>query len=532
MTATSDSPPAVRLWRGAYDAVIFDLDGVLTRTARVHATAWKHTFDEFLERRAAARGEAFRPFDADADYRRYVDGKPRDEGVGSFLRSREIDLPHGNDEDPPDAETVWGLGNRKRDRFLTLLEQQGVEVDRAAPALVEVLAAANVGMAVVSSSRNCRHILENTGLLQWFDVVLDGEERKRLRLAGKPAPDTFLEAARRLGVAPQRSVVFEDATSGVEAARRGGFGCVIGVDRGDQATALRLAGAHVTVASLSGVTLTESEVGALRHTSALTSALQSLAELRERLGGRRLAVFLDYDGTLTPIVRRPEDARLPKRTRGVLAALATSMPVAIISGRDLADVRQLVNVDGIFYAGSHGFDIVDPRGESVGAGPGEAFVGPLDAAERELRHVLDGVAGAAVERKRFTIAVHYRRVREAEVPGVGAAVDAVAARHPRLRRAHGKKVFELQPDVEWDKGRAVLHVLEIIKRRGGPSVPLYVGDDLTDEEAFRAIALDGLSIIVREEPRPTLAQYALDSPAEVAQFLEALGASPQPEPRP
>lgn len=214
---------------GGAEALLFDLDGVLTRTATLHAASWKRLFDEYLAGRAGRWGEEFRPFELIADYRKYVDGKPRYDGVESFLASRGISLPWGSPSDTPDRETVCGLGNRKDRYFEEALRDEGVEVFPEAVALVREARARGLKTAVVSSSRNCAAILSRAGILELFDTRVDGVEAERLRLRGKPAPDTFLEAARQLGVAPDRAVVFEDAISGVQAARTGGFR-VVGVD--------------------------------------------------------------------------------------------------------------------------------------------------------------------------------------------------------------------------------------------------------------------------------------------------------------
>ena len=236
-----------------YDAVLFDLDGVLTRTASVHAAAWKKLFDGFLEERATQSGELFVPFDIDADYPRYVDGKPRYDGVAAFLGSRGIELPLGTPEDGADVQSVRGLGNLKDQYFLEHLEQHGVNSYETSVALVRKLRAQEIKTAVVSSSNNCAEVLEAAGIAQLFDARVDGTDITRLELTGKPAPDAFLEAARRVGAEPLRAVVVEDAIAGVEAGRAGRFGCVIGVDRSGHAMALRSAGADVVVTDLAQV---------------------------------------------------------------------------------------------------------------------------------------------------------------------------------------------------------------------------------------------------------------------------------------
>ncbi|MFF4527464.1 HAD family hydrolase [Streptomyces bluensis] len=229
-------------------ACLFDLDGVLTETAVVHAAAWKEAFDDFLRRR---EGPAFRPFDATADYERYVDGRPRVDGVRVFLASRGIELPEGKDDDPPEQDTVRGLGNRKNALFLEKIHTQGVEPYPGSVRYVDAVRAAGLGTAVVSSSANCREILISAGMEDRFDVRIDGRVAAERGLPGKPHPDTFLEAAHDLGAEPRAAAVFEDALAGMDAGRAGGFGAVVGVDRLGQADALRRHGAHIVVSDLS-----------------------------------------------------------------------------------------------------------------------------------------------------------------------------------------------------------------------------------------------------------------------------------------
>jgi beta-phosphoglucomutase family hydrolase len=231
-------------------ACLFDLDGVLTDTASVHTKAWKAMFDDYLRQRAERTGEEFVPFDPAADYRQYVDGKKREDGVRSFLASRGIELPEGSPDDPPDAETVHGLGNRKNEAFQKTLHDDGVEVFTGSQRYLEAVADARLAVAVVSSSANTRDVLKITGLDRFVQQVVDGVTLQEENLAGKPAPDSFLRAAELLGVEPSAAAVFEDALSGVAAGRAGNFGFVVGVDRIGQAEDLRRNGADVVVTDL------------------------------------------------------------------------------------------------------------------------------------------------------------------------------------------------------------------------------------------------------------------------------------------
>jgi beta-phosphoglucomutase family hydrolase len=228
-------------------ACLFDLDGVLTKTAVVHAAAWKQMFDDFLRERDGPR---FVPFDPVRDYAEYVDGKPRYDGVRSFLAARRIELPEGEPDDPPGAQTVKGLGNRKNELVLELIRRDGVQVYEGSVRYVRAAREAGLRRAVVSASANCRDVLRAAGIEDEFEVVVDGIVADRERLRGKPAPDTFLAAAHKLGVEVGESAVFEDALAGVEAGRAGSFGFVVGVDRVGHADELREHGADVVVSDL------------------------------------------------------------------------------------------------------------------------------------------------------------------------------------------------------------------------------------------------------------------------------------------
>lgn len=254
----------------------------------------------------------------------------------------------------------------------------------------------------------------------------------------------------------------------------------------------------------------------------LPDAVEHAGEIRARLEGREPAVFLDYDGTLTPIVEDPGDATLPAATADAIVRLAGLCTVAVVSGRDLDDVRGMVDIGGIHYAGSHGFDILTPEGESIQKG--REFLPSLDAAEDELRPRLAGIPGARLERKRFAIAVHYRQVDDVDVPDVEAAVDDVLVEHDDLRKTGGKRIHELRPDIEWHKGEALRFLLETLDMDRDDVVPMYLGDDVTDEDAFRAIEDDGIGLVVRGEDdhRATAADYAFADTGEVRLFLEEL----------
>jgi len=246
-------PASVATMLGLPDAIracLFDLDGVLTDTASVHRKAWKAMFDAYLRTRADRTGDKFVEFDAEDDYLDHIDGKRREDGVRSFLAARGITQPEGEPDDKPSAETVYGLGNRKNERFQQAIRQDGVKVFEGSRRYLEAVTAADLAVAVVSSSSNTREVLEVTGLDKFIQQRVDGVTMQQEDIPGKPAPDSFLRAAELLGVKPAAATVFEDALAGVEAGRRGNFGCVVGVDRVGQKEALRRNGADIVVTDL------------------------------------------------------------------------------------------------------------------------------------------------------------------------------------------------------------------------------------------------------------------------------------------
>ncbi len=501
-------------------AVIFDLDGVVTRTAKIHARAWKQMFDDWLKGHAAETRESFEPFDIRHDYAAYVDGKPRYDGVQSFLESRDIRLPWGSPDDPPGKETVCGLGNRKNAIYLETLDRQKPEVFESTVALIRELKNRQIKVGLISASNNARRVLESAGLLDLFDTRVDGITARERNLKGKPEPDVFLEAVRELGTDPDHAVVVEDAISGVQAGSRGGFDLVIGVDRDHNAKALQENGADVVIRDLAEVSL---------KADTTPDALRDFETVRRRLENRTPALFLDYDGTLSPIVPRPEDAHIPPETKLAVKKAAGVFQVAVVSGRDLPDVRQRVGIEGIYYAGSHGFEIAGPDGFHYENDEGRQFLDVLETAENTLKEALADEEGVQVERKKYAIAIHYRRIKDPEKIGsVENIVENACKKTGRLRKSSGKKVFELHPDMDWNKGKALAFLMETLRLDPETAMPVYIGDDTTDEDAFRMLKETGAGIGIRvlgEEDRETAADYILADTQGVREFLERLSAS-------
>ena len=440
------------------------------------------------------------------------------DGVADFLASRGISLPKGDPSDSTE-DTVCGLGNRKQQIFRELLDA-GVPVFESTVVLVRKLAEARVATAIYSSSRNCEQVLKAAGLGDLFAVRVDGVVAEALGLPGKPDPAVLLEATSRLGAAPERSVVIEDAEAGVQAGRNGGFAFVIGVDRTGHAEALLRCGADVVVPDLADVAVRSGD----KRMSRLPNALDSYGQLIGVVGGRQPFVCLDFDGTLSEIVSDPDAATLVDGAAKALENLAARCPVAILSGRDLADIRDRVGLPGIWYAGSHGFELVGPDGSHHHNDAAASAVPVLESAATELREKLAQTPGVRVEHKRYAVAVHYRNVAPERVGGIVASVHRHGKRHG-LRVTGGRKVIELRPDIDWDKGTALAWIRDQIHQTGRV-LPIYVGDDLTDEDAFDAIRFDGVGVVVRHDEdggRPTAAQFTLNNPGEVREFLRRGG---------
>lgn len=503
-------------------AVIFDLDGVITLTDSLHFAAWKKVFDDFLESRAEAGedGRSFRPF-TEEDYHAHVDGRPRHDGIRTFLASRNIELPEGDPDDPPDRETIRGLGNRKNAVFNERLAREGVEVAPGAVRLMRDLERSGVSLGLASSSKNARRILEVAGLDALFDGVVDGIVSEDLDLRGKPAPDIFVECLARLGGSdPTTAVVVEDAVAGVEAGQAGGFGLVLAIDRGNDAIQLRERGADWVVEGLDGITVEDLRSWFENLSHRLPNALARWPEPVRDLAGAAPALFLDYDGTLTPIVDRPEQAELSDEMRTTLRRLSSTWPTAVVSGRALEDVRALVDLDRINFAASHGFDLSGPDvDDDLRPEVAEDTVPAVAVAANRILDRLENVDGVIVEDKKFSVAVHYRLVDQGRIEEVEGAVDEAGAADPRLEKTLGKKVFELRPAVNWDKGRAVLWLFEALGLED-EACPIYIGDDVTDEDAFQALSDRGVGILVSALPRPSGARYSLQDVREVKEFLD------------
>jgi len=353
------------------------------------------------------------------------------------------------------------------------------------------------------------------------DMATDESLAKQLHDAGVTTDDRrqpLLETAIRLSVRPGRCAVVTATGNGVAAARAGGFALVIGIDATGRGDELISRGPDAVISDLRDISVRTGD----RRMSELPDGLQAL----DVITGRHPAVFFDFDGTLSDIVENPDAAQLVAGAADALKALTAQCPVAILSGRDLADVRQRIGLPGIWYAGSHGFELTGPDGAHHENAEAAASIPVLAAAAAELADQLGHISGVLVEHKRFGVAVHYRNAARDRVGEVAAAVRS-AGQRTALRVTTGREVIELRPDVDWDKGKTLRWVLDHIRddEHPGPLLPIYLGDDITDEDAFDAVHDDGIAIVVRHNDdgdRATSANYALKNPSQAREFTERL----------
>ncbi|MDT7765825.1 MAG: alpha,alpha-trehalase, partial [Mycobacterium sp.] len=373
-----------------------------------------------------------------------------------------------------------------------------------------------VAAAAYSSSPRCQQALKAAGVDDLFGVCIDGIAGER-GVAEKPDPAVLLEATHLLGVRPQRCVVVENSAAGVAAGRDGGFALVVGIDGTGGADDLARHGADVVLSDLADVAVRTGD----KRISELPNALASYGQLIGITSARESILFLDYDGTLSPIVSDPTAARLVDGAAEALERVAGVCPVAILSGRDLADVRSRVDIPGVWYAGSHGFELTGPDGTHHQNEAAAVFIPVLERAAAELSTRLAQIPGVRVEHKRFAVAVHYREVAQERVGEIVAAAHQLGARDG-LRVTSGRKLVELRPDLDWDKGTTLAWIRDRIDASGS-LLPIYIGDDLTDEDAFDAIKFDGIGIVVGHDEdgdRKTAAHFTLQSPDEVREFIQ------------
>ncbi len=501
------------------EAVIFDLDGVITQTRIAHKKAWKKLFDWFFEQ----EDHSEQPSMTDEDYEIYIDGKPRYHGVESFLESRNIELPFGQPIEDAGTKSICALGNKKNTFFNQIIDQEGVEVFADAIEKLKQWRSEGLKTAIVSSSKNCKKIIEKAGIDDLFDVRVDGITSEEENLSGKPNPDIFLNAAKKIDCEPHRSVVFEDAISGVKAGQKGYFGLVVGVSRSNQHDQLLDNGADISIDDFSKLNLYDKQLQETYFSWQGKPVFSSGSKIFDQLKSRKPAFFLDYDGTLTPIVAKPDQAIISDEMKKVLKKLAERFTVAVVTGRDKENVEELVGLDELIYAGSHGYIITGPNGLYMEHPDSKEIIPTLDKIEKEITGILqEKTQGTQIDRKKYAIGIHYRNARPEDEETVKNTVEQMINKYKGYKAGAGKKILEIKPDKDWHKGKAVEWILKALKLNKEEVIPVFIGDDITDEDGFRQIKEDGIGILVGGHGQKTDAQYSLKNVFQVKEFFKTV----------
>ncbi len=494
-------------------AYIFDLDGVLTQTHNLHARAWNKLFLEFLGKRRQGphtENEDLHDYDDKNDYQRFLDGKPRLEGIKSFFRSRNI---------PYEENLIRELGEKKNIFYQKLLEMEGPHTVPESVSFIQKLREHNVPMAVVSSSRNCRLILKMAGIDDYFKVIIDPQIAESKHLQGKPRPDYFIEAAQKLNKRQNECAIVEDSLAGVKAGKDGDFKKVyaIKLDKDKQAMEkLKAEGADQVLSSLW-------EIKEAQEMLTLPDVFTVFKDIFPESEKKNYFLFLDFDGTLSPIVAEPEKARPLEGIKEIVQRCSEFFPVCIITGRDTEVIKKLLPLTDIYYAACHGFEITGPKEYHYELPEALALIPVFDKAQHLLTLRLSAMEGLIIERKKFGLAFHYRKIgSDSVIAELKKEIQEYCLNHQELRFQLGEKVIEIQPHLNWDKGKALLKLYQVLNLKMKDTPPLYLGDGNTDEDAFREMRDCGVPILASIEARPTLARYHLKGPQKVKKFLETI----------
>lgn len=479
-----------------YQAIIFDMDGVLTDTRRLHFASWKKTFDDFFK-----ETDLKYRFD-ESDYNKFVDGKVRSSGIQDYFQSIGIQLT---------ARQIDKLSLTKNTFFQSFINSGSLYSFQEVKKTLISLRDKGIKLGVVSSSENCRLILSTLHLESFFDAILDGSDGKKLKLHGKPDIDYYQVILRTLGVDSHFSALIEDSIAGIQAGKRSSM-TVFGMCRENQnlPETLLKAGADYVIKDLG-------QIDEIPH------AIEKWDDLVMKIDGKEPALFLDFDGTISNIVSRPEEATLIPGIKDVLLACSKSLKLAVISGRDRTDVKGRVGIDDIFYAGSHGFDMSGPGCFHYSYDQAEQFLSSLEKFNLTIGSLLFGIQGLILERKKFCTSIHYRLVKEEDVIFLKTRIREIILGYPMLKIRDGKKVLEVLPQVDWGKDKAISKLVEVLNLDLTNYIPVFIGDDTTDEEAFYGLKDNCLCLRVCDvENAKTHAHYHLKNPQEVIMFLSLI----------
>lgn len=499
-------------------AIIIDMSEVLIHTALISKNAWVTVFNDLLENTNAK--QLFN----DEDYYTFIDGKPKFERVQNFLNARNINLPFGSQSDSAEKETICSLEKRKSKIFTQMLKTSELQFYEKALQKIKFWKEKGLKTAIVSSDETFKKALNSTVIKNLFDIKIDGHASRKKGLKEKPEADIYIEAAKELGVPPESCIVFDDSVPGLQAGSKGNFGLVVGVNRRENRKSLSENGADIVIDSFDELDLFNDPEIRAWFNKPIPSFASQYVEIGKAVYEKTPVLFLDYDGTLTPIVQRPEAAVISDEMHAVLNDCASKFKVAAVSGRDMDDLKSRINLENMIYAGSHGFRISGPEGLYMEHEKSEEILPKLDSMENRLYQAYsDEIEGVQIERKRYAIAIHYRNAREQDIPFIRNKVFETIENTEGFKIGEGKKILELKPDIDWHKGKAVLWILEKLGLTDPEKyVPIYIGDDVTDEDAYEALKGRGIGIQVGPGAEPTAAQFKLKNVYQVRIFLKEL----------
>jgi trehalose 6-phosphate phosphatase len=498
-------------------AVIMEMD-LIIQTAIIHKTAWKQTL---IGLPGNMPNEILRLFDE--LYEKYLDGQPMYHGLEKLLQAKEINLPFGNINDSPGEKTVCALGNLKQKNFNRLLNEPEVKTFSDAAKQIYNWKKLGIKTAIISADENFDEVLDTKDIRTLFDVKINGQKSRQKGLKEKPEADIYMQAVKELHVSPESCILLDDSVAGLQAGSKANFGLLVGVNRYGNRKILSENGADLVIDSFEELDLLNDPEIKGWFTQNIPPFASEYVKIGDEVYGKTPVLFLDYDGTLTPIVKHPEDAVISQEMQEVLKECASKFRVAAVSGRDMNDLRNKVNLPNLIYAGSHGFHISGPDGLYMEHEKSDEILPRLDELEKKLQKEFSHIKRAQIDRKRYAIAVHYRNVNKEDVPFMLEKLNEIIANFPDLKKGKGKKIVELKPNIEWNKGKAVKWILEKLNLTDkNKYIPIYIGDDVTDEDAYKVLKDWGMGIQVGPGATNSAARYRLRNVYQVRMLLKDL----------
>lgn len=503
-------------------AVVVDMSEVLLHTAAINKSAWEKVFSDFFK--IINLEQSF----TEDDFHTWFEGQPKFDRVRNFLNSRTINLPFGNQSDLAGFDSICSLEKRRSQVFNHLLNEGNLHVYDEAVQSLKIWKEKGLKTAIVSSDENFTKAVKHSDFINLFDVQIDGHASRKMGLKEKPEADLYKKAVRKLNLKPEECILLDDSIPGMQAGSKANMGLVVGINRRDNYRMLSENGADIVIDSFDELDLIDDPDIKAWFTTPISPFASEYVKIGKEIYEKTPVLFLDYDGTLTPIVKQPEDAIISKEMQDVLQECASRFTVAAVSGRDMDDLKTRVNLPRLLYAGSHGFRISGPDGLYMEHEKTSEILPKLDLLNEKLNLSFEGIAeGVRIERKRYAIAIHYRNAKKEDIPLIKKTVTETVAGSADFKIGEGKKILEIKPAIEWHKGKAVLWILEKLGLTDrNKYIPIYIGDDVTDEDAYEALKDWGIGIQVGPGALPTAAKFRLKNIYQVRIFLKELASFP------